>query len=66
MHQATEIRKLAFNTAEIKDVELVHIYLKGASEPLILNRDGRTFNLKIIISVSDVSDSTPAPKAIEL
>lgn len=62
MNDEPEIKNLDTNTVNISSVELAHIYIRGEPEPLIIQRDGRTFNLKIIISVSDVSDETPEAK----
>ena len=62
MSQETEPKELDANMVTIENAELAHIYIKGDLDPVIIHRDGRTFNLKIIIEVSDVSDQTPAPK----
>jgi len=62
MSQETNIQKLDANMVTIENAELAHLYIKGDLDPIIIHRDGRNFNLKITISVSDVSDETPESK----
>ncbi len=57
-----QTNELDFDKVIISEVEIVHIYIKGEIEPIIIHRDNKAFNISIQITVSDVSDETDAPK----